>query len=332
MRRSGSFLVIGALVAMLLGMAGCGGGKQGQTTAKPRLASKKLTYRAGLRKDAVTVTSGGRVGAVRLEHITYPSVDGQEVPALLSIPADRKPQGCIVYQPGFAQSKEQNPGLFQGAAALGLAAFTIDARNVGARGSVAQALAAVRRPETLAEMVADTAVDVRVGIDYLERRPECHHKIAYMGTSFGAVVGAIVAGQDPRIKATVLTSIGPSFERGMLMSARQAKLDPSFRIVMVPGAATDPKVLAHAVGVLGPYDPARWVGRIAPRPVMLVNGRDDPLVSHADARDVAAAARDPKKVLNVAAAHDPFAPGPGQREATVQVAEFLVHKLGLKIA
>ena len=43
----------------------------------------------------------------------------------------------------------------------------------------------------------------------------------------------------------------------------------------VAGAAEDPGVLQHAVQVLGPYDLERWIGKISPRPVMLINGRFD---------------------------------------------------------
>jgi pimeloyl-ACP methyl ester carboxylesterase len=314
-------LVIGAVLVTLLGLVACGGGKGEQPV-------KTLTYHSGVPLD-VKVTDGGSEANVRLESVSYTSVDGQRVPALLSIPTDRKPLGCLVYQGGLGLAKEQSPDLRTGAVALRLATFTIDPRNVGARGSLDRAIAAVKKPETLAEMVANTAVDVRVGLDYLESRPECRGNIAYMGTSFGAVVGAIVAAQDQRITSTVLTSIGPTFERGIVMTNEEAERNPDFTVVEVPGAVKDPKILAHALSVLGPYDPVRWVGKIAPRPLMLVNGRDDPLVSHADALDIAKAARDPKTVLYAATGHDPFEAGAGEQSATAQVAEFLANTLGL---
>jgi pimeloyl-ACP methyl ester carboxylesterase len=321
MRRSGPTMVVGVLLVSLLGLTACGGHK-----GEPSV--KTLTYRSGPPQH-VTVADGGSEGSVRLEQIRYDSVDGQSVPALFTIPTDRAPLGCLVYQGGFGLTKEQAPGLRTGAAALRLATFTIDPRNVGARGSLGQAIAAIQKPETLHEMVVNTVVDLRVGLDYLDSRPECHHNVALMGTSFGAIVAAITAGQDSRIKATVLTSIGPSFKRGVLMTNLEAQKDSSFPLVMVPGAATNPKILAHAVSVLGPIDPDQWVGKIAPRPVMLINGQGDPLVSHADAQAIAAAAREPKTVLDVDAGHDPFGPGPEQQTVTLQVAKFLASNLGL---
>jgi fermentation-respiration switch protein FrsA (DUF1100 family) len=81
----------------------------------------------------------------------------------------------------------------------------------------------------------------------------------------------------------------------------------------VPGAATDPALLAHAVSILDPYDPARWVGKIAPRRVMLINGRSDPTVLPIDALELAAVARDPKTVVYFNGATTRSHPGPTSR-------------------
>jgi pimeloyl-ACP methyl ester carboxylesterase len=274
------------------------------------------------------VAEAGREGSVRLEHITYTSVDGERVPALFAIPTASRPLGCLIYQGGLGQTKEQFPDLRKGAAALRLATFTIDPRGGGARGSIARVLAAIKKPETLLEMVLNTVVDLRVGLDYLDRRPECHHNIAYLGTSFGGVVGAILGAQDPRIKAVVLTSIGPTFKEAMLVGSVAAKSIPDLP-VQVPGAATNLAILAHAVSILSPYDPARMVAQIAPRPLMLINGRFDPLVPPIDALELAAAAADPKTVLYFDGGHNPFAPGPDEQTVALRVAEFLSGNLGL---
>ena len=253
-----------------------------------------LTYRPGLPLH-VHVSNGGREGSLRIERISYTSVDGQRVPALFAIPTDNPPLGCLMYQGGLGQTKEALPQLREGAANLRLATFTIDPRNGGARGSAAQMVAALKTPETLLAMLLDTVVDLRMGLDYLDSRPECRHNIAYMGTSFGGVVGALFGGQDPRLKAVVLTSIGATFKEAMLHGSVAAQHIRDLP-VQVPGAANNPALLARAVSILGPYDPAKWVGKIAPRPVMLINGRFDPLVVPGDALELAAAACRPEEL------------------------------------
>ena len=327
MARGRSVRTFGLFLICVLGMVGCGGGARTSTTVPDVPKVQTLTYRPRLPLHT-QVRSAGREGPLRIERISYTSADGQTVPALFAIPTGSKPLGCLMYQGGLGQTKEALPQLREGVANLRLATFTIDPRHGGARGSVAQMVAALKTPETLLAMVLDTVVDLRMGLDYLLSRPECRHNIAYMGTSFGGVVGAIFGGQDPRLKAVILTSIGATFKEAMLHGSDAAKQNPNVPL-QVPGAATNPALLAHAVGILGPYDPATWVAKIAPRPVMLINGRFDPLVAPADALELAAAAADPKTLLYFNGGHDPFAPGPDQDKVAVQLAEFLASNLGL---
>jgi pimeloyl-ACP methyl ester carboxylesterase len=329
MQRSRRVPIIGLLLVCLTGLGACGGSARPARKVHKATVTRvpTLTYRPGL-PEHVHVADGGREGSLRLERVTYTSVDGELVPALFAIPTDSPPLGCLMYQGGLGQTKQQFPQLRKGAAALRLATFTIDPRDGGARGSVAQMEAAIKTPETLLKMVLDTVVDLRIGLDYLERRPECHNTIAYLGTSFGGVVGAIFTAQDPRIKAVVLTSIGPTFKEAILVGSVVAPHFPGLP-VQVPGAATNPAIMAHAVSILGPYDPANMVAQIAPRPVMLINGRSDPLVLPVDALELAAAAGDPKTVLYFDGGHNPFAPGPDLNKVDLAVSEFLVNNLGL---
>jgi uncharacterized protein len=327
MERGRLIWLFGVLFVCFSVLVGCGGGAGNSATGSDVQKVQTLTYRPG-QPLHVKVSDGGREGALRIERISYTSVDGQRVPALFAIPTNRPPLGCLMYQGGLGQTKEEFPQLRQGAANLRLATFTIDPRNGGARGSVARMVAALKTPETLLAMVLDTVVDLRVGLDYLETRSECHHNVAYMGTSFGGVVGAIFGGQDARLKAVVLTSIGATFKEAMLVGSAAAQGIHGLP-VQVPGAANNPDLLARAVSILGPYDPAKWVGKIAPRPLMLINGRFDPLVAPGDALELAAAAGDPKTLLYFNGGHDPFASGPDQLNVEVQVAQFLAGNLGL---
>ncbi|MGH2872987.1 MAG: alpha/beta hydrolase family protein [Solirubrobacteraceae bacterium] len=311
---------IGVLLACGCGLAGCGGG--GQTVHQPR----PLNYRPGVALHA-NVTDIRRDGSLVVETLSYSSVDGHRVPAVFAVPTALEPRGCVIYQGGAGQTKEESPGpaVWRGLGTIGLATFTIEPRETG----LSQVLAALKTPETLRAFALDAVVDLRVGLDWLERQRACHHNIAYMGTSFGGVIGVLLAGQDPRIKAAVLTSIGPTFKEAMLVTAQAAKGSPDYPFVQVPGAATDPQLLARAVDILGPYDPDKWIGRIAPRPVMLIEGRFDPNVPPIDALELAAAARDPKTVLYFNGGHEPFEPGPDLQMVLVRVAEFLARSLHL---
>jgi pimeloyl-ACP methyl ester carboxylesterase len=319
MRHSRRAVLLGFAFVCVCGLAGCGsGGRHGiiAYTPNPHPADAK-------------VVDSGREGSLRLQQITYTSSDGRTVPALMALPTSGGTLGCLVYQGGLGQTEEQFRSVHQGAAALRLATFTIDPRNTGERGSPDQVRAALAKPESIAAMLMGTVVDLRRGLDYLETRAVCRHNIAYIGTGFGAAVGAIVAGTDQRIKAVILTSLGATFKESLLVSASVAQSQSGIP-VMVPGAAQDPKLLAAAVRILSPYDPERWVPKVAPRPVMIINGRFDPLVTPVDALELGAAARDPKTIVYFDGGDNPFASGPDEKTIASRVDGFLVDNLALR--
>jgi pimeloyl-ACP methyl ester carboxylesterase len=286
-----------------------------------------LEYRAGVKLD-VQRSKRESEGPLRVERIEYTSVDGERVPALFAVPAEHAPRGCLIFVPGFGQPKEALPELREGLAKLRLATFTIDARNVGARGSDEQALAAVKDAKGVRAMLLDTVADLRVGLDWLERRPECQSNIAVLGTSFGGTVATHLAAQDDRVKAAVVTSVGATYKQTILMQPLAAKAVPGLPNY-VEGANQNPAVLDQALTVLSPYDLERWIGKIAPRPVMLINGRFDPIVTPGDALQLAAAARSPKTVLYFNGGHDPFAQGPDSDKVTRTATKFLRDSLKL---
>jgi pimeloyl-ACP methyl ester carboxylesterase len=321
-RRLATFALV---LACLTAVAACGDNSESANVSP--VQDDVLTYRPGVHLD-VQQSKKASEGALRTETFEYTSVDGARVPALFAVPTDRTPLGCLVWVPGFAQPKESYADLRVGLAALRLATFTIDARNVGARGSTEQAVEAVKTPEGVRAMLTDTVADLRVGLDWLEQRPECHRNIAVMGTSYGASVATHLAAQDQRIKAAVLTSIGATYKQTILMQPLAAKSVPNLPDY-VAHAADDPAILAHAVKVLGPYDLEKWIGKIAPRPVMLINGRFDPIVAPGDALQLAAAVRSPKSILYFDGGHDPFAVGPDHDKVTLKAVQFLLDSMDL---
>jgi dienelactone hydrolase len=248
-----------------------------------------------------------------VQRITYAASDGTRVPALLAVPRHPEPSGCLMYQGGLGTKKEAAFRIWPAATALGFATLTIDPRHTGARASKSEPLDDVlRSPDRVVSTLRENVVDLRRGLDYLERRPECRHKVGYLGTSLGGILGALLAGDDSRIDAAVLTSLGATWRERLLYSK-----------LVLPGIAKQPKKMEAALRKLSPFDPARWVARISPRPVMLVNGRKDPSVPAVDALNLAAAAHDPKTILFHEGGHDPFARPHGVGVARA-VADFLL--------
>ena len=126
----------------------------------------------------------------------------------------------------------------------------------------------------------------------------------------------------------MLSSIGATFKQTIQPFAAKTVLDlPNY----VKDAATHPAALQHAVDVLGPYDLEKWIGKISPRPVMLTNGRRDPIVAPGDALQLADAPPAPKTVLYHDGGHDPFADGPDHEKVTDTTVKFLATMMDLPV-
>lgn len=257
--------------------------------------------------DATTTASFGQ-GPLLVQHITYTTFDGSRVPALFSIPRGSPPRGCLIWENGFGGTKEQTEQFWGGAARLGLAIFAIDLRDHGQRAtSPDERLRALRNPALTRALVAGTVKDLDKAVDYLWAQPVCRHNIGYAGLSLGGMIGAVVAAQEPRIRAVALMSVPPSY----LALIDVAKHGCSGAVqcpalALLRQLATDRARVRGAVRLLGPLDPAKWIGHISPRPLLLMFGIHDPLVPARWAKVTAADARQPKTIVHYDGGHIPF--------------------------
>jgi pimeloyl-ACP methyl ester carboxylesterase len=242
-------------------------------------------------------TGGGRPeGLVDVRTVTYrSSFDDTDVTGLAAIPRGVTPRGCVIWQYGFRSTKEDSHYAWQPLAALGLTTFSIDFRFHGARGSGEAGYREVlAQPAKFRAMMRGTLGDLRSAIDHLEKQPYCAKNIAYVGVSLGGAIGTILAARDQRVKAAAL--------------------------LVTPGTWSGvPTVPAG----LSAFDPDRYVGKIAPRPVLIMSGRTDTTVAIANARRLHAAARRPRTIVDFDGGHDPAA-GPDAVNNANAVFSFLL--------
>jgi len=233
---------------------------------------------AGKPKPDTGDTVGKPEDLVDVRTITYKSsLDGAEVTGLAAVPRAVKSRGCVIWQYGFRSTKEDSHYAWQPLAALGLTTFSIDFRYHGARGNGAQDFQEIlAQPAKFRAMVRGTIADLRSAIDVLERQPYCHNNVAYVGVSLGGAIGTIVAADDQRVRSTVLA--------------------------VTPGTWNNVETIPPGVSE---YDPDRYVGKIAPRPLLILSGLTDTTVSIANSRKLQAAAGKSKTVVDFDGGHDP---------------------------
>jgi cephalosporin-C deacetylase-like acetyl esterase len=261
------------------------------------------------------VTAPRPEGLVDVHTVTYrSSFDGSHVTALVALPRAVTSRGCVIWQFGYGSTKEEASLAWQGLASLGLTTFGIDLRDHGARASSAAQTERVRLdPSLYAEVIRGTVGDLHSAIDYLEKQPYCRGNVAYAGVSLGGAIGAILAATDDRVKAAVLM-VTPGSWRAVV-TAPGAPL--------VPGVTHDPAGLAAALRILSPLDPARFIGRISPRPVLILSGLVDTTVVISNSRLLQAAARQPKTIVDYRGGHDPFSGAVGSSNGQA-IASFLL--------
>jgi len=170
--------------------------------------------RAGL---AMRETDVHKRGNIRLIELNYAGAGGDRVPAYLLIPPGGGPFPAIIWGHWLMKSSPlaNKDEFMEEAVALahsGVVSLLIDApqaRNdwVEAKGGLLESV------KQQSEAAAHQVTDLRRGVDLLYGRPDVdRHRIAYVGHSWDAHVGAILAGVETRISAYVLMASGYSDE------------------------------------------------------------------------------------------------------------------------
>ena len=130
-------------------------------------------------------------------------------------------------------------------------------------------------------------VDLRRGVDLLLQQEKVDPaRIGYIGYSYGAAMGGLLAGIEPRIKA-----YGLMVGDGGLVNHFTDGDSPISGFQSVPSAAREAWLKA-----MRPIEPIHFVSHASPSSLFFQNARRDTLVSEADALAYQAAGSEPKRV------------------------------------
>ena len=137
------------------------------------------------------------------------------------------------------------------------------------------------------QVMIHNVVDVRRAIDLLAARPDVDaRRIGFVGHSYGANIGSIVAAVDGRLRALVLMAGVPSLTDLL-------RFNPNPEIVAIR-RSTPPEALERYLRVMTAYDAVHYVPHIAPARVLFQVARTDYALPLDDARRYFEAARSPK--------------------------------------
>jgi dipeptidyl aminopeptidase/acylaminoacyl peptidase len=123
--------------------------------------------------------------------------------------------------------------------------------------------------------------DLRSVVDTVARRPDVDpDAIGAMGFSMGGATTILTAADEPRIKAVVADSAWSEVGHWLKPSWRDTLLRPKAQFTPI-----SLRMVELRAGVdLGKLRPADVIGRLSPRPILLIHGTADAVVPPGDAR------------------------------------------------
>ena len=173
-----------------------------------------------------------------------------------------------------------------------------------------------RGPVTLGDLERE---DAQAALAILHQRG--YHRVGVMGVSMGGTTAIGLAAESPDVKAVV--SEGTYAHMGDL--ARGYFTSHGYPFPALLAQATDWALALRAGRNLDAACAERQIARLAPRPIFLIHGTNDHVVSADDARELFAAARGPKELWLVPGADHvsddrlgPHAKDPAEYERRVE--------------
>jgi len=215
--------------------------------------------------------------------------DDIDIAGQLYLPEGDRPYGTVCACHGIPAGKPDpnDPGyasLAEYLCSSGLAALIFNFRGTGASGGNID--------------MPGWARDLEAALDYLYARDEvAKSRLSLLGFSGGAAVSVYVAARDERVKAVAACACPAEFG-DWTRSEPQSRI-AHFREI---GAIRDddfPASPEHWLDGFRVIRPINHIARISPRPLLIVQGSGDDVVTVEDARRLYAEAGEPKELAIV---------------------------------
>lgn len=230
-------------------------------------------------------TGAERVEDITAHDFTYASPKGGRVPATLFVPDGPGPFAGLVLMHGLPSNRNDMFTQALAYAEIYAVVITIDAPFARPEHVSAHALALTEQDR---EEQIQLIVDLRRAVDLLASRPDVDpQRMAYVGVSYGAAMGGLLAGVEDRLQAFVL-----QFGDGGLVTHLTGPEDEGGDLDGIPASRRQAWLEA-----MWPIEPIHYVSQAAPAALLFQNGTEDEAVPPADGLRFQEAGSDPKTML-----------------------------------
>jgi dienelactone hydrolase len=225
-------------------------------------------------------------GGLIQQDFSFASTPSWRVPGTLRRPASatgRLPVVICLHETGSDRNSGNVVGITTALASRGFLTVAISGRYFGAGGGnpayVNALKAAYAKPGSDYPFLYDTAWDTMRLIDYLVTRDDVDpQRIGLTGVSKGGMETYLVAAADPRVAAAAPIIGIQSFKWGLEHDAFQARANSLGGAVPNSGDAASVRQFYDRVapGLVDQYDCPDMLPLIAPRPLVVISGTQDP--------------------------------------------------------
>jgi len=231
---------------------------------------------------AITENSVQQEDGFTLYDIHYPSPKGGDVPAYLLIPDGAGPFAAILLMHGSSGSRASLLSFAKDLAPTGAVVLTVSGPAARTPNRDWIHFTAQDRDEQI-----QLIIDLRRAVDLLTQHPNVDaSRIGYVGYSYGAAMGGLLAGVEPRVKA-----YGLMVGDGGLVNHFTDDGKP------VGGFETVPAVMREEwLNAMEPIEPIHFIGHASASWLYFQNAHYDSSVSEADALAYQDAGSLPKRV------------------------------------
>ena len=281
-------------IALLLIIAACAGAvAQSRSIRELR---QMFTYEPALPLNVKEMHVEEKDG-VRIHDISYQSPKGGRVTAYLVVPAGpQRKFPAVLFMHARPGSRNNFLEEALALAKAGAVSLLIDAPFSRPGESKRDFDPSVTRPDVDRDIYIQTVIDLRRGVDLLLSRADVDPKrIGFVGHSYGAHTGAILAGIEKRIRAYVIMAGAPSLTEFLRTSTIPA-------IVKTRDSLTKAQQ-ENYFNTLADVDPINYIGHVAPSALFFQFGKTDGYPSEEKARFYSEKASKPKLIKFYAAGH-----------------------------
>jgi uncharacterized protein len=237
-------------------------------------------------------------GGCTTQNVRFASANGEIVPAVVCKPVNVAKPPVVLFLHGLGGSKNDVRMMATLLAPLGIAAVSIDAQYHGDRKKPGEEILSADLKRSR-QAIIQTIIDNRRAVDYILQRPDLDgSRIGLLGVSMGAILGSIVTAVEPRIGSACLVVGGGRWDLILTQSEH-----PVSKYLLEHGVTAE-----RLATEMADIDPVNFIGHVAPRRVLMINGTRDTIVPKAATEALYEAAQMPKEIHWLEGGHVPPIP------------------------